>query len=79
MTYEYCYERALRAGMSPAQAERQAKLDLEIDVFGVGFKRDENGRPIEQGIGSASNPSKSHLAALAKERQRQGLPEPEPK
>jgi hypothetical protein len=54
-------------------------LDLEIDVFGVGFKRDENGRPIEQGIGSASNPSPQHFAALAREKQRQGLLKPEPK
>jgi hypothetical protein len=56
-----------------------AHFQLEEDVFGVGFKRDENGRPIERGIGSASNPSPQHQAALAREKRRQALLDPEPK
>jgi hypothetical protein len=38
----------------------------DIAVFGVGFKRDRNGRPIEQGIGSPANPSPQHFAMLEK-------------
>jgi hypothetical protein len=34
-------------------------------VFGEDVKLDDNGRPIEQGIGSKGNESLSHYAALA--------------
>lgn len=34
-------------------------------VFGEDVKLDDNGRPIEQGIGSPGNESLSHYAALA--------------
>lgn len=40
-------------------------------VFGHDFKRDEDGKPIEMGIGSPGNPYKaSHLAALARSEER---------
>jgi hypothetical protein len=78
-TLQYFIEQNIRKGMEPAAAERKARLQIEEDVFGVGFKRDENGRPIERGIGSASNPSPQHMAALAREKQRRALLEPEPK
>jgi hypothetical protein len=35
-------------------------------TFGVGFKRDENGVPIEMGIGSPGNTTAQSRAALAK-------------
>lgn len=43
-----------------------ADLERRIaeNTFGVGFKRDARGKPIEQGIGSAANPSRSHFEAL---------------
>jgi len=42
-----------------------AKRKVEIDVFGEGFKRDKNGKPIEQGLGSASNPTQTCVDAYA--------------
>ena len=45
----------------------QAKQIMHERVFGKDFKRDANGEPIEQGIGSEANPFKAtHLAALEK-------------
>jgi DNA repair protein RadD len=38
----------------------------ELNVFGVGFRRDKGGRPIEQGIGAPGNESENHFLALAK-------------
>src|SRR4051812_42403650 len=43
-----------------------AKLTEAELVFGVGYKTDAAGNPIEQGIGSPSNQSRHHLAALTK-------------
>ncbi len=55
------------AEMTPQQiAER--KRAMEENVFGAGFRRDQNGRPIEMGIGSAHQQSQHHLAALAREK-----------
>jgi hypothetical protein len=45
-----------------AEAEQQALND----VFGVGFKTDKHGRPIEQGIGSGSNITQQHIDAVRK-------------
>ena len=45
-----------------AEAEQQALTD----VFGVGFRRDKHGNPIEQGIGSDSNITEQHIAAVRK-------------
>lgn len=47
-------------------AEKRAHLIAEEkNVFGHDVKHDRQGRPIEQGIGSASQPSANHFAALA--------------
>jgi hypothetical protein len=43
-----------------------AVKQAEIDVFGHGFRRDAQGRPIEQGIGSPSNSNEQHFVALEK-------------
>jgi hypothetical protein len=45
-----------------AEAEQQALND----VFGVGFKRDKHGRPLEQGVGSDSNITEQHIAVVRK-------------
>jgi hypothetical protein len=55
------------AEMTPQQKVELSKA-MEDAVFGVGCPRDRHGRPIEQGIGSASQSSSHHLAALAKEK-----------
>ena len=45
----------------------QAKQIMSERVFGKDFKTDEDGNPIEQGIGSEANPFKAtHEAALKK-------------
>jgi hypothetical protein len=49
--------------LSPEQRAEHRRAE-EINVFGVGFKRDRNGRPIEQGLGSESNPTVQSIAAL---------------
>jgi len=55
-----CIEYYLEKGLSKSEA-RQRVAD---DVFGVGFKTDSQGRPIEQGIGSAAQPTEQHLKAI---------------
>jgi hypothetical protein len=47
-------------------SEAQAKQRCAEDVFGVGFKTDSRGRPIEQGLGSAANPTDQHFRAMEK-------------
>jgi len=43
-----------------------AKQKVADDVFGVGFKTDRHGRPLERGIGSPGNESEQHFAAIEK-------------
>jgi hypothetical protein len=45
-------------------SEQQARQRVEEDVFGVGFKRDRHGNPIERGIGSAAQLTEHHFKAL---------------
>jgi hypothetical protein len=46
--------------------EKRAHLIMEEkNVFGHDVKHDKHGRPIEQGIGSASQPSMNHFRNLA--------------
>jgi hypothetical protein len=54
------YEQSIRKGLTPEQA---AQAELEA-VYGAGFKRDRNGRPLERGIGSSANPSEQHFTAI---------------
>jgi hypothetical protein len=55
------------ASMTPQEiAER--KRAMEENVFGANCPRDRHGKPIEQGIGSASQVTSHHLAALAREK-----------
>ena len=44
----------------------EAKKRVLEDVYGVGFKLDRHGRPIEQGIGSLGHETDAHYAALEK-------------
>jgi hypothetical protein len=37
------------------QIRKQAEERALIDTYGEGFKRDKNGKPLEQGLGSADN------------------------
>src|SRR6266481_1229595 len=52
----------LEKGMSPKEARERVRQD----VFGVGYKTDRHGNPIEQGFGSAARPTDQHFRALEK-------------
>jgi hypothetical protein len=46
--------------------ERKAHAEAERrNVFGHDYKTDRHGKPIEQGIGSASQPTENHFLAVA--------------
>jgi hypothetical protein len=60
------------AAMTPQQ-RKQYEHELQIAVFGVGHRVDADGKPIEQGIGSAQNQSAQHKAAIAREKERARL------
>ncbi len=47
-------------GKSPEQANKI----MHERVFGVGFQRNDKGQPIEQGKGSAAQPTPQHTEAL---------------
>ena len=51
--------------MTPEQIAEWRRQE-EVNVFGAGFKRDRNGRPVEQGIGAPGNESVNHFLALEK-------------
>jgi hypothetical protein len=51
------------ASMDPATRAAYERA-AEVNVFGVGFRRDAAGRPIETGIGSEHNMSQQAVAAL---------------
>lgn len=65
-------QQAVEMGMSIEEmvangiSEREAKLEMARRVFGDEVQFDRHGKPIEQGIGSAANPSENHFIALAK-------------
>jgi hypothetical protein len=48
-----------------ALLKQAAQIGTE-DTFGVGFQRDKNGRPQEQGLGSAGNQSRPSIEAYKK-------------
>jgi hypothetical protein len=48
------------------QLRREAEIQANSDVFGIGYKTDKHGRPIESGIGSDSNITEQHIAAVRK-------------
>jgi hypothetical protein len=51
--------------MSPE--ERAAwRAEEDMHVFGAGFRRDRNGKPIEQGLGSIDNPTENSFRAIEK-------------
>jgi hypothetical protein len=48
---------------------RLRKEAAEINVFGEGFERDSQGKPIERGIGSPGNENHNHRFHLEKEKE----------
>jgi hypothetical protein len=64
----YYYERIPADAPPEVQARmmEEAKRKAEEDVFGVGFQRDRNGKPIERGIGAPGNETEHHFTALEK-------------
>jgi hypothetical protein len=47
-------------------AERKLHFENERkNVFGHDYKTDKHGNPVEQGIGSASQPTENHFLAVA--------------
>jgi hypothetical protein len=68
---EKLLQRALQAEQQgnrslAAQLRTEAETQALNDVFGLGFRRDAHGNPIEQGVGSDSNPSERSFAAIEK-------------
>jgi hypothetical protein len=61
-TLSAVFEAAIHKGMTPAEAAEAE----HVAVFGVGYKRDAKGRPIEKGKGSKTQQTSQHLAALQK-------------
>jgi hypothetical protein len=59
-------QRLIDQGLLPRDAIEQYHLDEETAVFGEGFKRDAQGRPLEMGKGSAAQPSAQSVEAYKK-------------
>jgi hypothetical protein len=55
--------RQIARGLLPPDAIERHFEDERKAVFGENYKRDANGNPIEQGIGSAANPSRQSIEA----------------
>jgi hypothetical protein len=56
-------QRQIDQGLLPKNAIEQYRLDEETAVFGEGFKRDAQGRPLEMGKGSAAQPTSQSVEA----------------
>lgn len=50
-------------GKIPRDAFEQVEEATEKNVFGIDVKHDRHGNPIEQGIGSAAQPSRNSIEA----------------
>jgi hypothetical protein len=75
------YEEKIPADAPPSVRARmmeEAKRKADEDVFGVGFQRDRNGKPIETGLGSASQPTVQSIEAYIKEQTERRKNGPEP-
>lgn len=59
-----------RGGKLPPGTVAKHFKDEDERVFGAGFKRDSNGDPIEQGIGSPGNENVNHFRAMLQNEQR---------
>jgi hypothetical protein len=62
------------AELSPAERQIYDAVQEET-VFGLGFKRDAQGRPVEQGIGGPLQQTHNHLAVVAREKSSRDLNE----
>lgn len=56
-------------GNSPEQANEI----LHKRVFGANYKRDEDGKPVEQGLGGPLQQTSQHFQALERERERKAM------
>jgi hypothetical protein len=68
------YTEGERVGWGPADYDRY-KTTLENSVFGVDHKKDNKGRPIEQGIGTRGRETPNHWKAL-RQAEKEGFEEP---
>jgi hypothetical protein len=64
--FEIAYRKAIDIGKSAAEAKAAAEEAERKNVYGFDYKKDRNGEPIQQGIGSRQNPSINHIAAMRK-------------
>ncbi len=55
--------KAIADGKLPPDALKKYYADEEKAVFGHDFRRDREGRPIEQGLGSAAQPTRNSIEA----------------
>lgn len=62
--------------MGEGKSLEQAQHIMRERVFGVNYSKDKEGQPVENGLGSALQPTKQHLDALkiALEREAHGVP-----
>ncbi len=59
-------QRQIDLGQLPRDAIDKYWLDQEMAVFGEDFKRDAQGRPLEQGKGSEAQPTAQSVEAYKK-------------
>jgi hypothetical protein len=71
-------QRLIEQGLLPKDAIDQYYENQAMATFGENFKVDKQGNPIEQGIGSKAQPSRSSIDAYIKNQteRRHGGPEP---
>lgn len=63
-TYKLPNAMTMNELLSEGKTVAQAEQIMHERVFGVGFKKDEHGKPVEQGFGSEANPTPQHMIAL---------------
>jgi hypothetical protein len=56
----------IQKGELPPDAIKQYYADERRNVFGFDHKTDRNGKPVEQGVGSAGNQSRNSIEAFKK-------------
>ncbi len=56
------YDRAIAAGATPEQADEEVRKS----VFGINYRKDKKGIPIQTGIGTPGNENISHFQAIRK-------------
>lgn len=62
--------------MGEGKTTSEAKRIMADRVFGVGHSHDEEGKPVEQGLGSPANPTPQHKEALRLATERKAFSQP---